>query len=658
MAAQMKKRVEATAPGNSAATPVSQAHVDHWLRLFSDRTDYIFWVMTLDPLQLAYANPAFERAWKTPVTSVLGDPESFFHTILAEDRELVRGVYASLQNRTSSRFDIRYRIVDGEGATRWIRQDGFAIEDGATKQRLLVGLATDETVQHRITSELRRRAEWFSLIVDQLPFVLWTTDRKLRFTSSMGSGLQALGLSPNRVVGLSLFEYFHTDDHENLHIRSHFSALSGETIKFESAWADRWYQTRLGPLRDENGNIIGVLGAAVDVTDLNQAAETLRESSRTYRMLIENNPDIAILVIDGKVRYVNEALTRLTGYSVEEVVSRSPIEFVVPEDRERVAERMQGIMAGASQGPTEYRARHKDGTLRTIEVRSHRIIYDGRPAMMTFSRDVTERRQAEDEARRHEEKLERLVLERTEKIQELERLRAEGEKLAATGRMAARVAHEINNPLAGIKSAFMLLRDSIPGDHPHYEFVGRIDREIERIAHITQLMYRLYRPGDPEWQLVPVEPCINDIVALIALAAKKKDVSVCVGQISCPPLRLPVGYMEQILYNLIQNAVDASSSGQSVTVEASCDGANVTISIIDEGRGIAPEFESRVFEPFFSTKAEGESSGLGLGLAVTRGLAEAAGGSLRFENRPSGGTIFFVTLPSENEEGTGNARHT
>ncbi|RME70616.1 MAG: PAS domain S-box protein, partial [Verrucomicrobia bacterium] len=134
---------------------------------------------------------------------------------------------------------------------------------------------------------LRADAARLRLVVEQIPAVLWTVDRDLRFTSSMGLGLRRLGLEPNAVVGRSLAEFFQTDDPDFHQLRNHRRALRGESVAYYSEWAGRVYQTYIEPLREDGKEPVGVIGVAYDVTERVVVERELRASQTRLRLATE-----------------------------------------------------------------------------------------------------------------------------------------------------------------------------------------------------------------------------------------------------------------------------------------------------------------------------------------------------------------------------------
>ena len=209
----------------------------------------------------------------------------------------------------------------------------------------------------------------------------------------------------------------------------------------------------------------------------------------------------------------------------------------------------------------EFSIVHRSGDMRSMAI-SWQPMYDASGRHLGFRtsiRDVTERKRLRDQLRLHAEHLEQLVQERTARIQHLERHRQQMEKLAALGQLAAGVAHEINNPLAGMRNAFELIKAGISPQHEHYELLVLIDHEIERIASIVHQMYQLYRRYPQPPAPFDLPQAVREVVCLLDRVAKKKQVSLTLLPAELPAVTLPEGEVKQVLYNLICNAIQASS---------------------------------------------------------------------------------------------------
>jgi signal transduction histidine kinase len=224
------------------------------------------------------------------------------------------------------------------------------------------------------------------------------------------------------------------------------------------------------------------------------------------------------------------------------------------------------------------------------------------------------------------------------------RLRA----VAGMGRLAARIAHDINNPLAGIKSAFALVRDTIPADVPEYEYVGLIEQEIERIAGVVRQMYELYgdRSGEAAW--FDVHRVLSRALESLREAAGVRGVRLRYdGAAQLPRVRLPEGDVRRVVLNVVENAIEASPPGADVAIDASHDNGRIRIRVSDRGPGIPVDQLPQIFEPFFSTKGDPSRDGLGLGLTVCRNLVALMGGRIDVETEPGRGSTFVILLPCD-----------
>jgi signal transduction histidine kinase len=218
--------------------------------------------------------------------------------------------------------------------------------------------------------------------------------------------------------------------------------------------------------------------------------------------------------------------------------------------------------------------------------------------------------------------------------------------------LAAGVAHEINNPLAGIRNAFELIKSDLSRDHEHYELLELIDREIERISTITHQMYQLYRRNPQSPNAFVMERAVCDVTSLLSGVAQKQGVRIETQLEQENQVLLPEGEVKQILYNLIRNAVQASLPQKTVHVNVVRDKDTVQVVVSDQGAGISKDILPFIFDPFFTTKTGGPKSGMGLGLSVSRNLIEAMGGSILVETNLSQGSQFTAIFPLQIEPTT------
>jgi two-component system sensor histidine kinase HydH len=218
----------------------------------------------------------------------------------------------------------------------------------------------------------------------------------------------------------------------------------------------------------------------------------------------------------------------------------------------------------------------------------------------------------------------------------------EGGRAEALERLAAGIAHEIRNPLAGMKVLVQHLREKSSDPHDRQD-LSVVEGEIDRIGEIIERFLAFARPFAPSMKRLPLQDVVEDSLFLVRRRAEGQGVTLGVS-LPAAPLTAPLdrSLIKQVLLNLLLNALDAMPTGGKVHVGVEAEaGGWIAVRVADTGKGIAETLAERLFEPF----ATARENGLGLGLAISRSIAEAHGGELRLEKTGPEGTTFLLRLP-------------
>lgn len=363
--------------------------------------------------------------------------------------------------------------------------------------------------------------------------------------------------------------------------------------------------------------IVGHVAIAVEKSRLGEA---LREKTEYLENILQNSAD-AIAVVDAQDRFRtwNEGARRIFGYEADEVLGREYTLLIPPEDRDEAAER--GIREHVErQGfikDHECTRLTKDGRRITVSLtatllrdRKGRII--GRSSIV---RDITHIRKLQEELIR-------------------------SQSLAAVGELAATVAHEIKNPLAGLSGAIQILQEEIPASSPRRGIVGELMGQIQRLDNTVRDLLTFARPAIPSKQDLPLREAFQRTWTLLSQQPAASGIKFSIEGADGVGVKADPGMFQEVWLNLFQNAIESMPRGGELSVRVLV-GPAVRIEVRDSGTGVDSRNLARLFNPFFSTKTRGT----GLGLAITRKIIEAHGGKVHMESVPGAGSTVFVEMP-------------
>jgi two-component system NtrC family sensor kinase len=260
-------------------------------------------------------------------------------------------------------------------------------------------------------------------------------------------------------------------------------------------------------------------------------------------------------------------------------------------------------------------------------------------------------RRVEGDLKQLNQDLERKVEERTDDLKRAQAVLVQTEKLSSLGQLSASIAHEINNPLAGILTFSKLLareaETAVPDPTQRASMVknlGLVQRETERCRAIVRNLLDFARERPLQLRDVDLEKVVQESLQLVGHQAQLQGHRVETRLAPVPPVHADFGELRQAFVNLAMNAMEAMPQGGRlvVTLRASDDGQVVEVALADSGPGIPPELQSKIFDPFFTTKEKGT----GLGLSVVYGIVQRHGGNILLETSPDRGTCFTLRLPA------------
>jgi two-component system sensor kinase FixL len=376
----------------------------------------------------------------------------------------------------------------------------------------------------------------------------------------------------------------------------------------------------VSPIRDAEGRVVGASAIGRDITESKRVQAALGASEERYRSIIDSAVD-AILVIDqhGGVEAFNAAAVRLFGYSAPEVIGRN-VSMLMPEPYRHEHDGYMGRYLATGEKRIigigrEVTGRRKDGSTFPVHLSVGEMTIDGDRKFTGILHDLTARVQLESQLR-------------------------EQAALTRLGEMAAVVAHEVKNPLTGIRGAVQIIGSRLPAGSRDAEVIKEIVSRIDALNDLMKDLLLFARPPQPRIAAVDPLPILTMVIGLIGQDPGARHMAIEVEG-SSPPISADADLLKLILQNLLQNAVHAMRGKGRIQVTVESADAVCTIAIADAGPGIPPEVREKLFTPFLTTK----SRGTGLGLSTAKRFVEAQSGSIAIDCPAAGGTTVVVRFP-------------
>jgi PAS domain S-box-containing protein len=575
---------------------------------------------------IVFTNPRTSEIIGYPREELLGRP--FTEFIHPDDRALVADNYRKriLGDDLPDRYE--FRIVGRGGKMLYVEISAVRI-DWLGRPATLNFLA-DVTERRQAEVALRESEVQNQALISAFPDMLFTNRRDGEFLTVHTSHPELLFAPPAAFLHRKIKDVMPKSLGDSL-MKAIVDALDLEAVQelnyvLPVGGEERQYEARVTPLARDT-----VITIVRDVTDRKRAEEDLKLKAE----LLDSSTD-SIFLHDpaGRFLYVNEGTYRTRGYTKEEFLALNLHDIDVPEQAARIEARVAEMMR-TGEATFESAQFRRDGSVMPVEVHARMLEVGGRKLILSVVRDITDRKKIETE-----------LAQKNTQLVELNDVK---------NQLLGMAAHDLRNPLSVVSTASSFLLDDagrLLPEAKRTDFLRRINSSSEFMLHMIDDLLDVAKieAGKLDLEFEDGDLCvlIDENLTMNRMLAEKKGIRLdFVPERSLPPFRFDRGKVEQVLNNLISNALKFSVPGTAVAVQASRVNGNVVVSVRDHGQGIPAEELDKLFKPFSKTSARGTAGekSTGLGLAICRKIVEGHHGRIWAESEVGKGSVFSFSLP-------------
>jgi PAS domain S-box-containing protein len=510
---------------------------------------------------------------------------------------------------------VGFAIVQAQGS----------VDGGSAKRR--TSFHTSKMITH---DEMCRR------IVSAVPDGVWVVDPQGQTIFNNKRMAEILEAGTESLSGQSCFDCVFPEDLPEAQ-RQFAKGMAGNRQPFDfrlrrNDGSEIWVSISCGPVVDDSGAVVGLLGLFAEITERKLAEAKSSESEERFRNMANCAPVMIWMAGEDKLcEFFNQGWLAFTGRSLGQEIGNGWVQGVHPDDMQHCLETYHSAFDGRRPFEMEYRLRRHDGEYRwVLDTGAPRFAAEGKfMGYVGTAVDISDRKQAEEADRR---------------VEHLQRL-------AVMGQLTAAIAHELSQPLTAISNNVDTAAELLNMAKPPLDELGEIISDIRadgsRASEVIHRIRNFVLKRELRMEPLDLNSLVADTLGLLAGDARRRGVQVRAEL--TPENPLVIGdrtQLQQVLINLAINGLDAMAktprAARCLTVQTRSNGGDFVVAVMDCGDGVAPEHFPRLFESFFTTKREG----MGLGLFLARSIVESHHGRIWAENRPGGGAIFRFALPT------------